>query len=31
MENFKWWHIPILIIVWLVGLWFNEFIRKRKK
>ena len=30
MENFKWYYVPILIMVWVIGMWLNNYIHRNK-
>jgi hypothetical protein len=27
IEEFEWWYVPVIIVVWIIGNWINEKIR----
>lgn len=28
MDSFQWWYVPILILVWVVGAYVTDYIRR---
>lgn len=29
-DEFKWWYVLIIVPLWILGAWFNDYIRKNR-